>query len=752
MIGWIHNAYATCSVALSGLGIPVCSDPGAAISALAPCYLLPRLRRWLYSAFVQHILQHIYGLPLSLILRIKRATNQLATASDKVCLVLILVMLFHALPLFAQDARELQQEKTPSKKLKGEQPLIALMRSCKSALRPDLIGVHPRVYVTEKEIIELRQRAHTSHQELWRQAISHVRAMETTPPPAPAQNRRDQNEVGIAIAEAAFVYQIERDKKYLDAAKRFMDAAVSYDIWGYANNKPNVDLAAGHLLYGLGWGYDLLYNDLSEAERTRYRDKLIKQARLLAEYFKPTPGRTFAYSQNHTFIPMAGLGIAAYALYGETPEAAEWASLARAIFDRVLTTYSQDGYYYEGFEYWIFSTPWLIHYVDAHAHATGEDLYDRPGFREMYQYVAHSMLPSGNYVFDFGDVFEGSLTRAGKGEEYPRTHPGSRFHTNYNLLYRLAQRFQSREAQGVAEWLKSFNQVNAEDFWSLVWFDANLKPVPIAQQEAWHYFPDHDVVYWRSDWTTNATAFAFKCGPSEGHHTLAMLKEFPDWRLSSGHAHPDANSFIIFARGEYLTGDTGYAGVPLTEHHNTLLIGNKGQAKEGNGHDAFAEVSYERLDRIRIAEVKLDKDYVLVRGDAASAYEPELGVRKFVRQFTYRPSEGFTVSDEVEIAKPTVVTSVLHADSGLQKETNNSFSINVPDVKLLIDAVEPKETQSAIEVNTLTAPGPPGSVDKGERQERGQKLLLSTSRPVTSTRFVLRMKVENLSQGRQRQR
>ncbi len=45
----------------------------------------------------------------------------------------------------------------------------------------------------------------------------------------------------------------------------------------------------------------------------------------------------------------------------------------------------------------------------------------------MHQYVAHSMLPDGNYVFDFGDIFEGPLTRAGKGEEYKRTHPAGPF-------------------------------------------------------------------------------------------------------------------------------------------------------------------------------------------------------------------------------------------------------------------------------------------------------------------------------------
>jgi hypothetical protein len=673
--------------------------------------------------------------------------------------LLLASIVFPFAPSFAQDARELAQERNASKKLKGEHPLIELMRTRKSALLPELLGTHPRVFVTNIELDNLRQRARTSHRELWQRAISHVRALAADPPPPPAEQRRQQNDVGIAIAEAAFVYKIEGDKKYLDAARKYMDAAVSYDIWGYASNKPNVDLAAGHLLYGLAWGYDLLYHDLTEKERTRYREKLIKQARLLADYFKPKPGRTFAYSQNHTFIPLAGLGVAAYALYDETPAAPEWARLTRAIYDRVLATYSQDGYYYEGFEYWIFSTPWLVHYLDAHAHATGEDLYDRPGFRLMHNYVAHSMLPSGNYVFDFGDIFEGPLTRAGKGEDYKRTHPQGHFYTNYNLLYRLAQRFQSGEAQGVAEWQKRLGQVNAENFWSLVWYDANLKPVPIERQPAWHYFPDHDVFYWRSDWSRDATAFAFKCGPPEGHHAEALLQQFPDWRLSSGHAHPDANSFIIFARGEYLTGDTGYAGLPMTEHHNTLLINGKGQAKEGAGHDVFAEVSYELLNRIRISEVKVEPNQVTVRGDATAAYLPELGVKKFVREFVYKPGAGFTVTDDVETIKPAVLTFVLHADDRIERESANRFSITAGRVKLLINPIVEQPTieqateqratqhlqipiQATIETNMLTAPGPPGAVDKGERQERGQKLLLSTSAPTTRARLITRLRVE----------
>lgn len=663
---------------------------------------------------------------------------------------LTFVATISALPSRAQDARELQQERAASKKLKGEHPLFELMRTRNSALRPELRGVHPRVYVTDKELAELRERARTTHREVWQQTLGHVRALAGDPPPPPAEGRRQQNDVAIAIAESAFIYKIEGDKKYLDAARKYMDAAVSYDIWGYASNKPNVDLAAGHLLYGLGWGYDLLYHDLNETERARYREKLIKQSRLMADYFKPKQGKTYAYSQNHTFIPIAGLGIAAYALYDETPEAPAWASLARAIFDRVLATYSTDGYYYEGFEYWIFSTPWLVHYLDAHAHATGEDLYDRPGFRSMHEYVAHSMLPTGDYIFDFGDVFEGPLTRAHQGQEYPRTHPGGHFNTNYNLLYRLAQRFQNSEAQGVAKWLKQFNQVNAEDFWSLVWYDPKVKPTPIEKQAAWHYFPDHDVFYWRSDWSKNATAFAFKCGPPEGHHAEPLLKQFPEWRLSSGHAHPDANSFIIFARGQYLTGDSGYAGVPMTEHHNTLLINGRGQGIEGSGHDAFSEVPYELMNRIRIAEVSVKQNKITVRGDATAAYQPELGLKKFVREFVYTPGGEFTVSDDVEVTKPSLLALLLHADDRIEKQTGNRFVITAGRVQLLIepntgpvDLGPNGELQSTIKPNVVTAPGPPGAVDKGEQQTRGQVLVLSTPKPVTSLRLVQRLKIEN---------
>lgn len=655
---------------------------------------------------------------------------------------IVLIISFLFLSSFAQDKQELEAERKAAERLKGEHPLFELMKTKNSTLKKELENVHPRIFMTQGEIDVLKEKAKTQP-ELWQTALNRVRALTDEPAPAPAQARRVQNEVGIGIAEAAFVYKITGDKKYLDAAKKYIDAALSYEVWGYTYNKPDVDLAAGHLLYGLGWGYDLLYNDLTPNEKTKIREKLIRQARLLYNFFKPKNGKSYAYSQNHTFIPISGLAVTAYALMDETDEAKDWASASRAIFDRVLATYSDDGYYYEGMEYWIFSTPWIAHYMDAHLHATGENLYETtPGLKLAHKYVSHATLPGGEFNFDFGDIYAGNITRSRKGDDYERERIDGHFRTNYNILYNLANRYQNGEAQGVANWLKSKGQVNAEEFWTFIWYNDSIKAVPIEQQEKYHYFPDHDVAYWRSSWDDNATAFAFKAGPPEGHAATRKIEEFPDWRLSSGHAHPDAGSFIIWSNGKYLTGDSGYAGVPLTEHHNTIVFGGKGQGKEGKGHDAFADIPYERLNKIRLSMVKVDNKKVSIIADLTAAYEPEIGVIEFTRQFDFTAPSDFVITDYIKTEKPQIITAFLHSDNLIAEKSKNIFEFEPNGTSLLAEIFAPKKFESKIEKNILTAPGQPGSVDKGERELRGVRLAISTRKPTNEAKFLIRLKIK----------
>ena len=619
--------------------------------------------------------------------------------------------------------------------------LVHEMKTLHSQLKPEYAGVHPRVYFTDKELDALRARAHGPQHALWQQQLASLRVLQGPPPLPPAEKRRQQNDVALAIAEAAFAYRIEGNPRYLAAAIQYMDAAVSYPVWGYSWSKPNVDLAAGHLLYGMGIAYDLLYADLTPQERAKYRDCIARHGELLYRYFAPKSGRTWAYSQNHTFIPITGLAVAAYAVYGEVPQAAQWAALARAIYSRVLETYSKDGYYYEGFEYWIFATPWIVHYLDALQHATGEDLFDQPGLRKTDLYAANSLTPGGEMMFDFGDVFEGPITRARRGEDYRRSHPGGHFESNYNLLYDLAAHFHDPEIQGVADWMRSLGHTSQEEWWTLAWRDPKLASKPMSQIQPWHWFRDHDVVYWRSGWDANATAIAFKCGPPEGHAATELIHRLPDWHLEEGHAHPDVNSFIVWAHGSYLTGDSGYAGVPKTIDHNALLVDGKGQGNEGPGeHNAWRDFPYDRLNLVHITKARLSARGFDIEGAGAGAYKPSLGLKQYLREFTMTQPGKISVHDKIAGAQPHIYSEVLHADVGITATAPDTFTLSgLGGASLQAMLIRPKDATHTIEKNMIMGPGIPGSVQKGSLEQRGERVVVTTKTPRLQQQFVWKL-------------
>ena len=96
-----------------------------------------------------------------------------------------LVLLVFVISGLSQDSQELEAERAASARLKGEHPLIALIRSKPSSLQPELVGVHPRVFLTQAEIDALKEKAR-SQKELWQTAIANVRALTVEPAKPPA--------------------------------------------------------------------------------------------------------------------------------------------------------------------------------------------------------------------------------------------------------------------------------------------------------------------------------------------------------------------------------------------------------------------------------------------------------------------------------------------------------------------------------------------------------------------------------------
>ncbi len=148
-------------------------------------------------------------------------------------------------------------------------------------------------------------------------------------------------------------------------------------------------------------------------------------------------------------------------------------------------------------------------------------------------------------------------------------------------------------------------------------------------------------------------------------------------------------------------------------------------------------------DSLRITKASLNANKVSIVADVTAAYEPEVGVKSFVREFEFSAPNNFVITDKITMNSPKLITSFFHADNLINELTSSKFVFEPNGVNLLVDIVEPKIFSSKIEKNILTAPGQPGSVDKGEREERGVKLSISTKEKVKTAKFVTRLTIQS---------
>jgi len=178
-----------------------------------------------------------------------------------------------------------------------------------------------------------------------------------------------------------------------------------------------------------------------------------------------------------------------------------------------------------------------------------------------------------------------------------------------------------------------------------------------------------DLVYMRSDWSGDESLCSFKCGPHIGHEAVRQFSFDP----GSGHVHPDAGAFQIFAYGDWLIVDDGYT-LKTTETQNTALINGIGQTGSGgawfNGSTLCAE---NRGARIVTVESMREMDYVI--GDVTDAYEKKAGLKKFVRQFYFIKPDVWIVVDRLEAAGPAEFELFLHSDWPFEKASENEYRL-----------------------------------------------------------------------------
>ena len=514
-------------------------------------------------------------------------------------------------------------------------------------------GVHPRIYLTTARIAELREAIKTTHAPLWEEVRAQADA--AVKRGAPEYREDDgwsggeqlwQRGVGNTMPVLAMAYVLTGEQQYLDSARGWALASCGYKTWGLGAID-GMDLAAGHQLFGLGIVYDWCYDGLEEEARATIRETLVRRTSAMFE--AAATGKAWwrrSYLQNHLWVNICGMSVAALALFDEVEEGGHWIGLSRDKFERTMAALGPDGASHEGVGYWGYGVEYMLKFMHLARELLDVDMYDNDWWRNTATYRQYLALPRNawtrrNNIVDIADCPRGNWY----GPEY--------------LLRGLAAEYRDGHAQWLAQQIDEANVDSAEARWlNLVWFDPTLPPTPPTDRPTLHHFDDMDIVSARSDWSGDEALVVLKCGPYIGHEAVQEFSYDP----GGGHVHPDANHFVLFGNGEWLIRDDGYRA-KWTGQHNTLLIDGNGQLGEGKQwFDGGPLLKLKARPRITRAVSTPDLDHIT--GDATEAYPRDIGLRRHVRHLLFLKPDVLIVIDDIALDEAKALELRFHPEQG----------------------------------------------------------------------------------------
>jgi hypothetical protein len=609
-------------------------------------------------------------------------------------------------------------------KMAGYVPKPTLLEDLKNLKVPLVEGydsVHPRLVFSAGDKESLLKRS-AENPVLWNAVLASAKGVKSVDSiPTPEVVRSGSKYWRIErVQSAALAWFVTGDREYLDGAVRWMVAHCKEPVWG-DTYRPNLDLVASWYLYHIAIAYDILKNEMGEADRKIVRDGLAEHARYIYAHLDPHDTKEkIRYDQNHTYIPTVGMMAAALALLEDVPESKFWLTRAYAVLRRCRYVLSEDGYYYEGYGYWTYALNWHARGAELLERATGEKMFELPALRDTWKFGLHLSLPGMPGAFDVGDS-------GGWGEDGKRT---SSKVTNYAMLWKIA----SKNGSGPSRTVGDLYAARAQDLdypaTSFLWFDPAVAPKPLEQIEPFHYFPDHGVIAWRSGWDAEATCYLFRCGPPLGHKALEKLGQFSDWIMNCGHVHPDIGAFWMYAKGTYLAVGTGYTSEKWTRDHNTLLVDDKGQGMDGSYHNERG-IPYADLAQARINAQFLSKEYGYASGDFGMAYK-RLAPGVKLRRSILMTRRWLLLVDDMEASEPRKLSWLCHSDGEFKLE-GSAHIARQPKAALAVVSLAPANIVAKPEPTMVMAGTSPV---RGKLTQRGFKLVLSAPEPSGKTRFI----------------
>jgi len=312
-------------------------------------------------------------------------------------------------------------------------------------------------------------------------------------------------------------FLLSDNKKYVERSKQELFTAAEYPHW----NKDHF-LDTAELCTAFGISYDWLHHELSENDRAIIKNALINKG-LEPGLNEQKNGWWIEHKYNWNQVGHGGLLIGALALADEEPELCE-----KIIHNSInylpiaFHTYSPDGGWKGGPEYWEYTTKYSVFIMDALKTALNNDfgLSKTAGLNTAGLFPIHAAGPTDLY-FNFADA---DPEHKSKPEYF---WLGNEYHSEIciNENHRLLQ--------------KKLKHNEPPTAFDIIWYQPYAENVKSLPKTA--LFKEVNAFFMRSKWNDpNAFFIGFKGGDNQADH-----------------AHLDLGSFVLDAMGERWAFDLG---------------------------------------------------------------------------------------------------------------------------------------------------------------------------------------------------
>jgi hypothetical protein len=439
------------------------------------------------------------------------------------------------------------------------------------------------------------------------------------------------NQARSRIAHNALVTYLNHDAEARRAAISAMLDVARWNRWEppwFTAHGQHTYYPAGQLAAEVAFGYDLLYDHLTETERGLIRRALIEKS--IAPTFKEyvADNRIMANTSNWIAHTVGGALIAAAAIAGDVRNGEAGGhfetylnGLLRKFEDHLAAGYLPDGSYGEGTSYQEFDLETTALALEALRRVFGVDYWQRSRVIESLAYPLYTLAQPVSASPDMGD-----------------SHPPSG---------RTIAPLVARSQDPTLRWF--YHQFRHSEIRDFLFFDDSIKPQPpeMAQLPTSRIFRDKGNAVFRTGWGADDFVFLFRAGPNFNHN------------------HADQGSFLLTAFGEPLITEAGwshyyndpYYATFFTQSigHNTVLVDGDPESQIIADTPQFVAINAYP----KITDAITSGFYDAVSSDLTPVYQGRLN--RYTRRIVFVKPHYFLVFDDLTVnGEPAKFDWLLH--------------------------------------------------------------------------------------------